>query len=246
MTRPRVLLFACLACGRLWSCRLRSRKWRRRRLRRHSNRRCGGFCSSRIERRRLRGGGGDLVTMLSDTEARIRRRSALAIGRVKLAEPIAALTTVLQSDADAEVRQMAAFAMGLIGDAAAGPALTAALTDADPMIQGRAAEALGMIADKAAAQPIAAMVSAHVNADALNGLNPDDMGHPKSAGRRSGAAWRVCPGAAWIVRRPCQRIPRQQRTAAQPMVADRLCVPARQRSPERRRSCSICSTAKGS
>ena len=72
--------------------------------------------------------------------------------------------------------------MGLIGDAAAGPALTAARTDADPMIQGRAAEALGMIAGKAAAQPIAAMVSAHVTADALNGLNPDDMGHPKSAG----------------------------------------------------------------
>ncbi len=39
-----------------------------------------------------------------------------------------------------------------------------------------------MIADKAAAQPIAAMVSAHVNADVLSGLNPDDMGYPKAAG----------------------------------------------------------------
>ena len=44
---------------------------------------------------------------------------------------------------------MAAFAMGLIGDAAAAPALTAALTDPDPLIQGRAAEALGLIAHKA-------------------------------------------------------------------------------------------------
>ncbi len=133
------------------------------------------------DQRQLRGGGGDLVALLSDTEARIRRRSALAIGRVKLAEPIAALTTLMQSDPDGEVRQMATFAMGLIGDAAAAPALTAALTDADPLIQGRAAEALGMIAHQPAAQPIATMVAAHVNANVLNGLNPDDMGHPKAA-----------------------------------------------------------------
>ena len=132
------------------------------------------------DQRQLRGGGGDLVALLSDNEARIRRRAALAIGRVKLAEPIPALTTLMQSDADAEVRQMAAFAMGLIGDAAAAPALTAALTDPDPLIQGRAAEALGLIAHKPAAQPIAAMVAAHVNANVLNGLNPDDMAHPKA------------------------------------------------------------------
>ena len=121
------------------------------------------------------------MTLLGDTEARIRRRSALAIGRVKLPEAIPALTTLMQSDPDAEVRQMAAFAMGLIGDAAAAPALTTALTDADPLIQGRAAEALGLIAHKPAAQPIAAMVTAHVAANALNGLNPDDMGSPKAA-----------------------------------------------------------------
>ena len=180
MTRPRVLLFACLlavSCGPATSkpevaptppAAAFEQKMR--------------WILQLEDQRVLRGGGGDLVTLLSDPEARIRRRSALAIGRVKLAEPIPALTTLLQSDADGEVRQMAAFAMGLIGDAAAGPALTAALTDSDPMIQGRAAEALGMIADKAAAQPIAAMVSGHVNADVLNGLNPDDMGHPKSAG----------------------------------------------------------------
>ena len=62
---------------------------------------------------------------------------------------------------------MAAFAMGLIGDAAAAPALMTALADADPLIQGRAAEALGMIAHKAAAQPIGGMIAAHVNAKAL-------------------------------------------------------------------------------
>jgi len=133
------------------------------------------------DQRQLRGGGGDLVTLLGDTEARIRRRSALATGRVKLPEAIPALTTLMQSDPDVEVRQMAAFAMGLIGDAAAAPALTAALTGVDPLIQGRAAEALGMIAHTPAAQPIAAMVTAHVAANVLNGLNPDDMAHPQAA-----------------------------------------------------------------
>ena len=132
------------------------------------------------DQRQLRAvNGGDLTTLTTDPEARVRRRAALAIGRVRLAEGIPALTAVLQSDGDPEVRQMGAFAMGLIGDDSAAPALMTALTDPDPLIQGRAAEALGMLAHKAAAQPIAAMVAAYVNANALNGINPDDMGYPK-------------------------------------------------------------------
>ena len=134
------------------------------------------------DQRQLRGGGGDLLALLTDQEARIRRRSALAAGRVKLPEAIPALTTTLQSEADPEVRQMAAFAMGLIGDALAAPALMTALTDADPMIQGRAAEALGMIAHKAAAQPIGAMIATHITGNALGGIHPDDMGYPKASG----------------------------------------------------------------
>ena len=55
--------------------------------------------------------------LLADPEARIRRRAALALGRVKLPEAIPALTSILQSEPDPEVKQMAAFAMGLIGDA---------------------------------------------------------------------------------------------------------------------------------
>jgi cyclophilin family peptidyl-prolyl cis-trans isomerase/HEAT repeat protein len=132
------------------------------------------------DQRQLRGNGGDLPALTTDPEARIRRRAALAIGRVRLAEGIPALTTLLQSETDPEVRQMAVFAIGLIGDESAAPALLAALTDADALIQGRAAEALGLLTHKAAAQPIAAMVAAHVNAGVLNGLNPDDMGYPKS------------------------------------------------------------------
>jgi HEAT repeat protein/cyclophilin family peptidyl-prolyl cis-trans isomerase len=134
------------------------------------------------DERQLRGHGGDLLTLLGDPEARVRRRSALAVGRVRLPEGVTALTPVLQSDAEAEVRQMAAFAMGLIGDASAAPALLAAINDPDPLIQGRAAEALGLMGHKAAVQPITNMVYAHVNGGALTGIVPDDMGYPKASG----------------------------------------------------------------
>jgi cyclophilin family peptidyl-prolyl cis-trans isomerase/HEAT repeat protein len=133
------------------------------------------------DQRQVRGGGGDLIALLTDPEARIRRRAALALGRVKLPEAIPALTSILQSEPDAEVKQMAAFAMGLIGDPAAAGALIAALSDRDPLIQGRAAEALGMLAHKAATPSVTTMVSSFVNAGALKGIAPDDMAHPKLA-----------------------------------------------------------------
>ena len=63
------------------------------------------------DQRQLRGGGGDLLALLGDDEARIRRRSALAVGRVKLPDGIPALTALLQNESDPEVRQMAAVAM---------------------------------------------------------------------------------------------------------------------------------------
>ncbi len=87
----------------------------------------------------------DLTVLLADPEARIRRRAAVAIGRVGLREGIQPLTTAL-GDTDPDVREMAAFGLGLIGDVVAAPALTAALADASPIVRGRAAEALGKIA----------------------------------------------------------------------------------------------------
>jgi cyclophilin family peptidyl-prolyl cis-trans isomerase/HEAT repeat protein len=120
-----------------------------------------------------------LLPLLKDSEARIRRRAALAVGRTRLVAGVAALDPVLVGDGDAEVRQMAAFAMGLIGDASATKALTSALSDADPLVQGRAAEALGMIGAKASAAAIAAMMAPHVKAGVLNDIPPDDLGYPK-------------------------------------------------------------------
>ena len=132
------------------------------------------------DERQLRGGGGDLIMLLNDGEARIRRRAALAVGRVKLAEGVAPLTAVLQGDSDPEVRQMAVFAIGLIGDPSGAAALTTALGQPDPLIHGRAAEALGLLAHKPAASLISAMVAQHIDLGALKGITPDDMTHPKS------------------------------------------------------------------
>jgi cyclophilin family peptidyl-prolyl cis-trans isomerase/HEAT repeat protein len=119
----------------------------------------------------------DLVQLLNDGEARVRRRAALAIGRVGLAEGVAPLAQLL-ADPDIEVRQMAAFALGLIGDAAARGALVQALADPDPTLQGRAAEALANIGDRNDAAAIATMTQAHVKAGALAGLAPDDLNYP--------------------------------------------------------------------
>jgi len=131
------------------------------------------------DERQLRGGGGDLVALLQDPEARVRRRAALATGRVRLPAGVPGLVVLLESDKDPEVRQMAAFALGLVGDASAAPALTSAVADTDPTIQARAAEALGLIGHKPAAPAIAGMVAAHLSAGVLNGINADDMGTPK-------------------------------------------------------------------
>jgi len=119
----------------------------------------------------------DLIRLLGDPEARVRRRAALALGRVGLPEGVEPLTRLLD-DEEIEVRQMAAFAIGLLGDAAARPALMKALEDPDPVLQGRAAEALGAIGDRADADAIGAMVRRHVAAGALANIEPDELGYP--------------------------------------------------------------------
>ena len=114
----------------------------------------------------------DLIRLLEDGEARIRRRAALAAGRVGLPDAVPALVRLLQTDADAEVRQMAAFALGLIGDQSAVEPLRAAVTDPLPLVAGRAAEALGLLNDAAAAPIIGKMVAGYATAAAA--VAPDD------------------------------------------------------------------------
>jgi HEAT repeat protein len=119
----------------------------------------------------------DLIRLLNDSEARVRRRAAMALGRVGLPEAVDPLAMRL-NDEEPDVRLMAAFALGQIGDAAARPALLAALADPDPRVQGRAAEALGMIASGEDAAAVSDMVQGHVRAGALAGLQADDLTYP--------------------------------------------------------------------
>jgi cyclophilin family peptidyl-prolyl cis-trans isomerase/HEAT repeat protein len=119
----------------------------------------------------------DLIRLLGDSEARVRRRAALAAGRVGLPAAVEPLTGLL-NDNEFEVRQMAAFALGMLGNAAARPALIKALDDPEPIVQGRAAEALGAIGDRADAEAIAAMVRRHVAAGVLAKIEPDDLSYP--------------------------------------------------------------------
>jgi cyclophilin family peptidyl-prolyl cis-trans isomerase/HEAT repeat protein len=119
----------------------------------------------------------DLLRLLEDSEGRVRRRAALAAGRVGLSEAVEPLTKLL-GDVEVEVRQMAAFSLGLIGGAAARPALIAALKDPDPLVQGRAAEALGLIGDRGDAPPVSTMVQGHVKAGVLATIAPGELGYP--------------------------------------------------------------------
>jgi HEAT repeat protein len=109
----------------------------------------------------------DLTRMLTDSEARIRRRAALAIGHVGLREGVQPLVALMTGDTEPEVRQMAAFAIGLIGDPSGRDPLVAALADPSTLVQGSAAEALGLLGDQASADPIARMASQVVQSGAL-------------------------------------------------------------------------------
>ncbi len=117
----------------------------------------------------------DLTRLLTDADARIRRRAALAIGRVGLGAGAAPLAAALSGDPEPEVRQMAAFSLGLLRDRAAVTALRAALGDASPLVQGRAAEALGAIGDAASSRAIGEIASRAIASGALAGVGPDDV-----------------------------------------------------------------------
>jgi HEAT repeat protein/cyclophilin family peptidyl-prolyl cis-trans isomerase len=123
-------------------------------------------------------GHGELERLLHHREPGIRRRAALAAGRIGDPALVPALVT-LMNDQEPEVRQMAAFALGLAGDPAAVDRLTAALTDSVPLVRGRAAEALGRIGDARAAPAVAHFVlQAAPKAQGAISVRGDDPGSP--------------------------------------------------------------------
>jgi cyclophilin family peptidyl-prolyl cis-trans isomerase/HEAT repeat protein len=102
-------------------------------------------------------GEGQLDRYLHDADAGVRRRAALAAGRVGDAA-LAPSMMELMNDAEPEVRQMAAFALGLVGDRVAVDRLVAALQDPEAVVRGRAAEALGRIGGAGVAAAVARLV----------------------------------------------------------------------------------------
>src|SRR5258705_8892331 len=90
----------------------------------------------------------DLRKLLSSRSAVVRKRAALAAGRIGNEGSVNALTGVLQQDADAGVRAMAAFALGEVESADGAEALLATLknTNEPGELRARTVEALGKIA----------------------------------------------------------------------------------------------------
>lgn len=119
----------------------------------------------------------DLLVLLEAPAAYLRRRAALAVGRVGSVDGVDALVARL-ADPEAEVRQMAAFGLGLTGEVGAADALVDALDDPALQVRGRAAQALGLLGERSAAPAIGAMVRRLVTS--AYDLEPDDLTYPLS------------------------------------------------------------------
>jgi len=89
-----------------------------------------------------------LRSLLSNRNPSIRKRAALAAGRIGNEDAVSALTPLLEKDADVSVRAMAAFALGEIESETAANALIAVLKNSTTPaeVRARAVEALGKIA----------------------------------------------------------------------------------------------------
>ncbi|HEV3470915.1 MAG TPA: peptidylprolyl isomerase [Pyrinomonadaceae bacterium] len=89
----------------------------------------------------------DLGQLLADPSAAVRRRAALAAGRIGDEAAVAPLVRVLRTDADEGARATAAFALGEVESGAGADALLEALRSSkSASVRARAVEALGKIA----------------------------------------------------------------------------------------------------
>jgi len=159
-----------------------------------------------------------LSALLHHKEAQVRKRAALALGRIGDERAVAALIEALQTESDNDVRQMIAFAIGEIESTVAADALIqAARADQIPYVRARALEALGKIAaalptaDEARRQAIGQVIldaliterKAPVTASGVANLEVELLGltaalraRPKDAGKvlalyLSSVDWRV-------------------------------------------------------
>ena len=125
----------------------------------------------------------DLQTLLADKNADVRRRAALAAGRIGDERAVPNLISLLQKDGDLSVRAMAAFALGEVESAGAADALVAVLSlnQREPAeIRARAVEALGKIAaalpksEETRARSLKEAIFSTLQFEALRRSAPDD------------------------------------------------------------------------
>ena len=124
-------------------------------------------------------GGGDIERYLRDPDRSVRRRAALAAGRLASRALVPTLVE-LMNDQEAEVRQMAAFALGLTGDPAAADRLVASLQDSEGIVRARAAEALGRLGEPRVAPDLARFVLEQApKTPGVITIRGDDPGNPR-------------------------------------------------------------------
>jgi cyclophilin family peptidyl-prolyl cis-trans isomerase/HEAT repeat protein len=89
----------------------------------------------------------DVRDLLSARSAVVRRRAALAAGRIGNQDSVTDLIKLLRHDDEMDVRAMAAFALGEVESASATPALLEVLSASkEPLVRARTIEAAGKIA----------------------------------------------------------------------------------------------------
>lgn len=89
-------------------------------------------------------GGGRLQSLLSAGTPEVRRRAALALGRLphpQFGSEVTDALVLALGDSDAKVRRTAAFSLGQRGDPLAGDVLAGLIADPDPLLRARVAEA---------------------------------------------------------------------------------------------------------
>ena len=187
------------------------------------------------------------AALLKDDEPRIRRRAALAIGRTRRGRRRRAAGG--RAGGRTAIPRCARWPRSRSGcsvSATAADALTPRWRSPIRWCRAAPPKALGLIGHKAGGRAIARHDARRTSkAGVLAGIAAGRSGLPEGADRRSRAARHVCAGAARRVRRSS---PRRWSTPSgaprQPLVARRLCVPRRRRSPCRRRCSRPCCRAR--
>jgi cyclophilin family peptidyl-prolyl cis-trans isomerase/HEAT repeat protein len=122
----------------------------------------------------------DLATLLMDKRIDVRRRAALAAGRIGDERAVTLLVTLLRTDADLSVRAMAAFALGETESAKAADGLMAELKASESArVRARILEALGKVAaalpkaEEARLRSVGEAILASLSAEAARPPQPD-------------------------------------------------------------------------